>query len=83
MMSYEVNTPLLIETVEAARSVIAGVQNGAMDGGIATRILAGARVLQAAVSIDIKARLADPRIRAQEAKMIEAEKQIQQALPSA
>jgi hypothetical protein len=83
MMSYEVKTPLLIETVEAARAVIAGVQNGAMDGGIATRILAGARVLQAAVAIDLKARLADPRIRAQEAKMIEAEKQSQQALPSA
>ena len=75
-MTYEVKTPLLMESVEAARAVISGVQTGAMEAGIATRVLSGARVLQSAVSTDIKARLAAPRIAAQEAKLVESRRQI-------
>ena len=74
-MTYEVKTPLLLESVDAARAVITGVQTGAMEAATATRVLSGARVLQSAVSTDIRARLAGPRIAAQEAKLIqEAEK---------
>ncbi len=74
MMSggYEIRTPLLVESVEAARAVIHGVQSGEMEASTATRVLSGARVLQTAVSTDIKARLAAPKIAAQEAKLIEA-----------
>jgi hypothetical protein len=71
-MSYEIKTPLLIESVEAARAVITGVQNGEMEPATAMRILSGARVLQSAVAADIKARLAAPKIAAQEAKLIDA-----------
>lgn len=68
---YEVRTPLLLESVEAARAVIRGVQTGEIDVATATRILSGARALQQAVAIDVKARLAAPKIAAQEAKLIE------------
>lgn len=81
-MSYEVRTPLLVESVEAARAVIAGVQTGEMEAQTATRVLSGARVLQSAVSTDIKARLAAPKIAAQEARLIEHAEQ-QQKLASA
>lgn len=80
-MSYEVKTPLLCESVEAARAVIRGVQTGEMEAATATRVLSGARVLQTAVSTDIKARIAAPRIAAQEARMIEQAEQ--QTLPAA
>jgi hypothetical protein len=69
---YEIKTPLLAESVEAARAVIAGMQTGEMEPAVASRVLSGARVLQAAVATDIKARLAAPKIAAQEAKLIEA-----------
>ncbi len=75
-MTYEVKTPLLIESVEVARAVIRGVQDGSMEMATATRVLSGARILQTAVSSDIRARLADPRIRAQEAKLLEAQQQL-------
>lgn len=74
-MSYEVKTPLLCESVDAARAVIRGVQTGEMDAATATRVLSGARVLQTAVSTDVKARQAAPKIAAQEAKMIEGQRQ--------
>lgn len=74
-MNYEVRTPILQESVEAARSVIIGVQDGSMEMTTATRVLSAARVFQSAVSTDIRARLAAPRIAAQEAKQIEAEEQ--------
>ena len=80
-MSYEVTTKLLIETVDAAREVIRGVQSGEMEMAAATRVLGAARVMQSAVAIDIRARLADPRIRSQEAKLIETQKSAQ--LPAA
>jgi hypothetical protein len=68
---YEVKTPLLVESVDAARAVIRGVQTGEMEAATATRVLSGARVLQSAVSTDIKARIAAPKIAAQEAKLVE------------
>ncbi len=71
-MAYEVKTPLLLESIEAARAVIKGAQDGSIAAADRRDILGGARTLQSAVSHDIRARLADPRIRAQEAKMIEA-----------
>lgn len=71
-MAYDIQTPLLLESVDAARAVIRGVQTGEMEVATATRVLSGARVLQAAVVADIKARLAAPRIAAQEAKLIDA-----------
>lgn len=82
-MSYEIRTPLLIESVEAARAVITGVQTGQMEAATATRVLSGARVLQTAVSTDIKARLAAPKIAAQEAKLIEQAEQQKLAAPAA
>lgn len=74
---YEVKTPLLCESVEAARAVIRGVQTGEMEAAAAMRVLSGARVLQTAVSTDIKARLAAPKIAAQEARLIEQSEQQQ------
>jgi hypothetical protein len=76
-MSYEVKTPLLLESIEAARAVIRGAQDGSMASSDRKDILGGARTLQSAVAHDIRARLADPRIRAQEAKLIEADQQKQ------
>jgi len=76
-MTYEVKTPLLLESIEAARMVIRGAQDGSIASTDRRDILGGARALQSAVAHDIRARLADPRIRAQEAKLIEAEKQKQ------
>jgi hypothetical protein len=84
MSDYEIRTPLLRESVDAARAVINGVQDGSMEMQTATRVLSAARVLQSAVSTDIRTRLAAPRIASQEAKLIEAER-AQEALekPSA
>jgi hypothetical protein len=76
-MSYEVKTPLLLESIEAARVVIRGAQDGSMASADRKDVLGGARTLQSAVAHDIRARLADPRIRAQEAKLIEANQQKQ------
>jgi hypothetical protein len=73
-MTYEVKTPLILESVTAARAAISGIQDGSMEPRFASVVLAGARVLQGAVREDIRARLADPRIRAQEAKLIEGER---------
>lgn len=81
-MTYAVSTPLLLESVDAARSVIDGVQSGAMEAMTATRVLAAARVLQTAVSTDIRARLAAPKIAAQEAKLIEQEERAALEKPS-
>lgn len=74
-MSYEVKTQLLLESVAAARVVINGVQDGSIEMATATRILSGARVLQSAVAHDIRVRLAEPKIRAMEAKLVEAQQQ--------
>jgi hypothetical protein len=80
-MAYEVRTPLLLESIEAARTVIGATKDGSMAPAERRDLLSGARVLQSAVAHDIRARLADPRIRAQEAKLIEAAKQLLNQLP--
>jgi hypothetical protein len=83
-LAYEVKTPLLLESIEAARSVISAAKDGSMAMAERRDILSGARALQSAVAHDIRARLADPRIRAQEAKLIEtAAAKRQQKLPAA
>lgn len=61
-MSYEVKTPLLLRSVSAALKVIDGVQDGSMDRKDGQVVLGGARVLQAAVREDVRARLAAPKI---------------------
>jgi hypothetical protein len=76
-MTYEVKTPLIVESVTAARSAITGLQDGSMEPRFAALVISGARTLQSAVREDIRARLAEPRIRAQEAKLIEADRQSQ------
>lgn len=72
-MAYEVKTPILLETINVARAVIQGAQDGTIIAADRRDMLGGARVIQSAVRDDIRARLADPRVRAQEAKLIEAE----------
>lgn len=69
-MSYEVKTPLLVESIAAAREAIAGIRTGAMDAATAARMLTGARALQTAVLADIRVRLAAPKIEAQEERLL-------------
>ncbi|HZT90361.1 MAG TPA: hypothetical protein VFA12_20640 [Stellaceae bacterium] len=71
-MSYEIRTPVVLESVEAARAAISGIRDGSLEPRHAAIVVSGARALQAAVVTDIRARLADPKIRAQEAKLVEA-----------
>jgi hypothetical protein len=67
-MAYEVKTPVLLESIQAARAVIKGLQDGAMEPKEGTVILGGVKALQGAVREDVRARLAAPRIAAHEAK---------------
>ena len=76
-MSYEVKTPLILESVDAARAAIAGIQDGSLEPRQASIVVGGARALQSAVTVDIKARMAGPKIAAQEAKLIEHERRNQ------
>lgn len=76
-MSYEIRTPIISESVEAARVAIAGIQDGSLEPRNAAIVISGARALQSAVATDIKARLAAPRIAAQEAKLIDQEQRQQ------
>jgi hypothetical protein len=82
-MAYEVKTPLLLESIAAARQVISACSDGSIAPSERRDMLAGARALQNAVAHDIRARLMEPRIRAQEAKLIEAAGQAQERLPAA
>lgn len=59
---YEVKTPLLLESVEAARAAISGIIKGGMESKQAAVVVSGARALQNAVTVDLKARLAAPKI---------------------
>jgi hypothetical protein len=70
-MTYEIRTPIVSESVEAARAAIAGIQSGALEPRHAAIMISGARALQSAVATDIKARIAAPKIAAQEALLIE------------
>jgi hypothetical protein len=72
---YEIKTPIVNESVEAARAAINGIQTGSLEPRFAAIMISGARALQSAVTTDIRARLAAPRIAVQEAKLIEAETQ--------
>ena len=72
MSTYEITTPLIAKSVEAARAAIAGIQDGSLEPRHAAILISGARAFQNAVSTDIKARIAAPKISAQEAKLIEA-----------
>jgi hypothetical protein len=74
-MAYEIRTPIVAESVEAARAAIIGIQSGALEPRHAAIMISGARALQSAVSTDIRARIAAPKIAAQEALVIEQEQQ--------
>ncbi|HXF53359.1 MAG TPA: hypothetical protein VNK52_04475 [Hyphomicrobiaceae bacterium] len=74
MKSFEVRTPVLCEAVEALRAVIAGRQDGSMEGTQARDIVAAANGLIRAVGQDLRVRLAEPRLAAQEAKLIASER---------
>ena len=77
-MTYQITTPIVQESIDAARSAIMGLQNGSLEPRHASVIVGAARTLQSAVSTDIKARIAAPKIAAQEAKLIEAEQAARQ-----
>ena len=74
-MTYEIKTPIVQESVIAARAAISGIQNGVLEPRHAAVMVSGARALQSAVATDIRARMAAPRIAAQEAQLIEATKE--------
>lgn len=76
-MKYQVETPLIVESVDAVRYALDGLKSGALEPKQAGHFISGARALQNAVSSDIKARIAMPKIIAQEAKLVETEKQRQ------
>ncbi|MDA8253011.1 MAG: hypothetical protein M0Z28_28110 [Rhodospirillales bacterium] len=59
---YEIKTPIVNESVTAARAAIAGITSGAMEPKQAGTIISGARALQNAVNVDLKVRLAAPKI---------------------
>jgi hypothetical protein len=63
-MAYEIATPICLEATELARQL-------ADEAETPSQKLGAARVLLSALAHDIKARLAAPKIRAYEAKMIE------------
>ena len=69
-MSYEVKTPLVMEAVDAARAAVVGIQAGTLEARAAGVVLGGARVYLSAVNTDIKARIAEPKILAAEAKLV-------------
>jgi hypothetical protein len=71
MANYEIKTPIVNESVEAARAAIVGIRTGSLEPRHAAIMISGARALQSAVSTDIRARLAEPKIAAQEALLIE------------
>ena len=66
-MPYEIQTPILMESVEFARTAANGVLNGTLEPRMAAVAISGARALQGAVNTDIRARLAAPKIRRVEA----------------
>lgn len=70
-MAYDVKTPMLLEAAQAARDAINGIRNGSMERGDAMVLCGAAGRLIGVVSADIRARLAEPRIRAYEAQLIE------------
>jgi hypothetical protein len=72
-MPFEVKTPALIEAIELARAAAEGVQTGRMERGDATVLNTAAGRMINAVGNEIKARLAAPKIAAQEAKLVEGE----------
>jgi hypothetical protein len=67
-MAYEVKTPLIQESVEAARAAIIGIQTGALEPRQASILVSGARAFQSAVTTDLKARIMLPKITMLEAK---------------
>jgi hypothetical protein len=71
MTEFHIRTPALIESVEIARDVLAGIRSGEIDPRSALLQLLVSRVIQAAVGGDLKVRVAAPRILAQEAKLVE------------
>lgn len=76
-MSYEVKTPVLIEAIDVARHIVKGIKDGSLEIKEANALNGAARQMTAAVSADVRARLAAPKIHAHEARLVEQSKQQQ------
>lgn len=76
-MLFEVKTPALKQSVDAALAVISGLQDGTLEPKTAAGIVSAARTVQSGVKTEITARLSAPKIAAMEAKIVEQSKQKQ------
>lgn len=65
-MTFEVTTPILNEAVDMARAAYKGVTEGSLDTKDATVVNTSASRLIQAVSTEVRARLAAPKIRSYE-----------------
>lgn len=74
MSGYEVKTPIVLESVEAARIAISGIRDGSLEPSHANVLVRGARALQGAVAVDIRARMAGPKIDALEQRVAQADR---------
>lgn len=61
-VTYEVKTPVLVESIDFARAAAQGILGGSLEGRQASAIVGAARAMQGAVSTDLKARLAAPKL---------------------
>lgn len=69
-MAYEVRTPALVEAMSFARLAAQGITERSLPAREAGQLIAAANSINKAVGTDIKARLALPRIMAEEAKIM-------------
>lgn len=70
-MSYEVRTPVLVDTIKFLRNASQGLASSSMEAKDAKAIADVEDKVIKAVGMDIKARTALPKIMASEAKLIE------------
>jgi|GEM_PF-2349871 hypothetical protein len=70
-MSYDVKTPVLADTIRFLRNASNGLAKGTMEAKEAKAIAAVENEVIKAVGMDVKARLALPKISAMEAQLIE------------
>lgn len=70
-MTYEVKTPVIADTIGFLRNASKGLVNGAMEPKDAKAVADIEDKVIKAVGMDIKARLAAPKIAAHEAKLID------------
>lgn len=70
-MSYEVETPALRRAMSLLDHAADGLESGSLEARQANHLAMNARARVSVVGMDIKARLAAPKITSQEAKLIE------------